>query len=152
MGVFERWVGKGFEDAAVVILILAPAYALRLAAYPAGNLLYSLGKHANLAAINFGGGLLNLALSLFLVWKIGFFGVVVATAVELTLVGLVVLPWVVCRASGISALTYFGRFTSSLLIASTPIAAFWWLGKSYIEPNYIRLGILGSVLGAVYLA
>ncbi|MDG2122850.1 MAG: lipopolysaccharide biosynthesis protein, partial [Verrucomicrobiales bacterium] len=146
----RRWVGDGFDDAAIVLMILAPPYALRLAAYPAGNLLYSLGKHANLAAINFGGGIANLILSLVLIWKIGFFGVVWATALELVVVGVIVLPAVVCKASGIPYTAYLRKFFSSLLLAALPIAAFWWLARSLITPDYLRMSLLGSALGVIY--
>jgi len=111
----DRWLGPGFEQSHLVIYMLAVPYTLTLMQYPVGSWLGSRNRHGRLALIAIIGGILNAIASIVLVLKIGFAGVIVATAIELTVTAVIVWPWMLKRFSGISLSSYTATLLRPLL-------------------------------------
>ena len=153
----ERWLGPEFRDSGTVVLILAIPYIIMLAQYPAYGLLQTTGRERQVAMLGFGGGVLNLIISLILYQWIGFFGVVWGTAVELLIVYLFVVPFLVSRALDISLAQYFRAFLPSFAMVGGLSLAWYALTIHWLKPNYLNLACFGAghtllTLGLAWLA
>lgn len=98
----RRWVYDQAAQATPVLMCLILPHVLYASQIPSMHLLVSLGRHRLLAWTYLGGMLLNLALSILFVWKLGIIGAALGTAVEMTLVYSVALPWLVVRQAGMT--------------------------------------------------
>jgi len=79
------WMGQGFEKSVLVIQILAPCYLINFLTGMGTSIALGIGKpefHMKAAIFQF---ILNLILSIILIIKIGFMGVVIATLIALSL-------------------------------------------------------------------
>ena len=139
----DRWVGPAFGDSAIVLLILTPPTVLALMQYPIWGFFYSQNKQHWLAALTFGGGLFNVALSLILAQRIGFFGVVWATLIEMSIGFGILVPIMVSRVCGIPFWQYLKPMTLSSIKIAAASTAYFFLIRPFISPDYFRLSLLG---------
>lgn len=142
----ERWLGQGFEQAAVMAQIIIPSWALLASQAPLTQYLVAEAKHGRLVLMSVAGAVANLLLSLVLIYFIGYKGVVVATAIEFLALSLVRI-WVICPLIKVSPAKYLFDLTIFPLLKFTPpvgIAAYLIVGK--IESNYLNLLVTSSIL------
>lgn len=141
----ERWIGPGFADSGKVLLLLAGPTTLMLMQYPVGNFFYSRNLQRWLVYTGLGGGLFNAILSTCLVLKIGFFGVVWGTFIELVLHFGIAVPLLTARSCGLKLRTYLGRLFRSALPYLLLLGLFAAIIPPYTTPAFGRLFLLGSV-------
>lgn len=147
----ERWIGPGFADSGRVLLILAGPATLSLMQYPVGNLLYSQNKQHWLALAGLGGGLFNAVLSVVLVLKMGFFGVVWGTFVEVILHFGILVPILAARSCGIPVWTYVRQIIRPALPYFLLFALFAAVIGPFTTADFGRLFLLGAAFGVTLI-
>lgn len=141
-----RWIGDSFADSARVLHILLFPTILSLMQYPVWSFFYSQEKQKWLAAVTFGGGIFNIILSIFLALRIGFFGVVWATFVEMIIVFALIVPILASRLCGVSVMRYlWPMLRSALPIIPVGFACALFL-RDLIEPDYLHVLLAGTGL------
>jgi O-antigen/teichoic acid export membrane protein len=146
----DRWLGPEFADSGTVLRLLVAPFGLWLMQLPATNLLLALHKHQLLMKATLIAGVGNLVLSLILASKIGFFGVVISTMIDMSLFYGLLVPWLAARASRVPLAKYYLQgIARPLLAISLPLIIY--SVRSWIEADYLRLGFLsgGMIVTAV---
>jgi O-antigen/teichoic acid export membrane protein len=155
--ILGAWVGPGFEDSAVIVVILAVATLIDLSLWPAGYVLQGINRHRWLAPIALGSGIANLALSLALIGPLGITGVALVTLIPTSLeAALVVTPFTL-RALGISPARFLLDSLGPALLPVVPMVAVLWLAIQVIPPTgvlplLVLVAIGHLVYGLGYLA
>lgn len=144
----DHWLGAGFEESHAVVRILAFPVALAMMQYPLGPYLGSMNRHGMMAAVSMFGGAFNLILSLLLVRWVGFPGVVIATAVELSLTGLILWPWLLVRSGGVELKRYVWVLARPIIVL-LPVA--WGGGLLLSDWLAMSAGVAKFGLAAVAL-
>jgi O-antigen/teichoic acid export membrane protein len=131
-----RWMGAGYNDAYLPLMVLTLAVFLDVCQSPSIVLLNSTFRHRFYTYVNIIEGIVNLVLSLILARPLGILGVALGTLFGAFAVRFTLQPWWTCRASGIRFGTYM-RFMGvnlfrcgSLMVAAIGLTA-WGL-----RPNY----------------
>jgi O-antigen/teichoic acid export membrane protein len=146
----QAWMGPAYADSYAVLVVLLAGALLRLAQAPATPLLYGISQHKYHTYTTLAEGLLNLALSLWLVRRYGMLGVAMGTAIPMTISALFVQPWYICRVTRLRYATY----TSLLLIHGALATAFvllgWLVMGRLAEPHLPILVLCGVVQTALF--
>jgi O-antigen/teichoic acid export membrane protein len=139
-----RWVGPGYSLSYQIMVILTIPYVLLLINYPAFSLLFTLDKHKYLAKATIIGGIFNVLMSIILAHIIGIHGVVWATLIEMLVVYGIVMPLVVSRVTQMpKSQIIVSSMLKPLLISVLILAPFFVMVRSLVQPDYIRLILLG---------
>lgn len=150
--VLRLWVGKTFEPAYVLLVILVAGYVVILTQVPSNILLYAKARHRALAIWTLGEGAGNLVLSIY--WSThtafvkslvgadlprdyyGLAGVALGTAVPMLIVRLSIQPWYVMRVAGIRLRHYVNKVVARPVLAFIPfivisiVARSPWMGRT----------------------
>jgi O-antigen/teichoic acid export membrane protein len=102
----ERWMGDGYKDSYLVLVVLVGGYLIRLIQLPAIPLLYAISRHKYYTYTNLFEGASNLVISVYLVEKMGIVGVALGTAIPMTLTSIFALPWYVSKCVGFNQREY----------------------------------------------
>ena len=97
----RHWMGPGFEGSVAPFVVLAVGGIIVVSQAAMGNILMAVGSHKLLAGVWMGEALVNLAVSLLLVRRIGLLGVALGTLTPLAFGHLGVLLPRTCRAVGL---------------------------------------------------
>jgi O-antigen/teichoic acid export membrane protein len=122
----NTWVGPGYRNAGVVLVILAVPTLFSLPQSAASSMLYGISRHRGVVLLSLLNALLNLGLSLLWVKPFGLIGVALGTAVPLALVG------------GITVGIYAAR------ALEMPVMRYFWLGM--IQPALLCLAFIVPAL------
>ena len=142
----ERWVGSGYALSYQIMVILTIPYIFLLINYPAFSFIYTLDKHRHLAKITICGGIFNVLLSITLAHTIGILGVVWATFTEMLVVYGFLIPFTVSKISSIPMRQILvDSILKPLLLTLIILVPFLFSVRSLLQPDYLRLTILGSV-------
>ncbi|OFZ57409.1 MAG: hypothetical protein A2381_04405 [Bdellovibrionales bacterium RIFOXYB1_FULL_37_110] len=128
----QWWLKKEFIQSATIFYILIFSFTISLASFPGITLFYAKNKHMIFAKITLGEAVINFALSIVLVLKVGFIGAAIATAVTLLFNKLIVQPYYVSQLANIKMMDYLNQMI-------TPFMA----GIFIIIPAYF-LGMIGT--------
>lgn len=129
------WVGKEFDGAIPVLMIIAIAYAFALSQNPSIGLMYALKKHHYYAIATIIEAVANVVLSILLAPKYGIIGVALGTAIPMLIVKVFVMPVYMSRIVGINILSYLKPFVTPCILAgfmivlSHILGAFKFLGE-----------------------
>ncbi len=135
-----RWLGPGFRDSYLVMLLLAGPFLIAMAQNPGIYMLYGLSKQDRLLRLNIAEAFLNLALSLLLVTRLGIFGVALGTAISLLLTKLFVQPYILCQESGLPLRAYYLEMLAlPMLVTAAPMLAFYALISRWLRSDYTVL-------------
>ncbi len=145
-----RWVGPDFADSGTVLRLLVPPYALWLMQFPSGSLFLSLNRHNLITKLTFGAGLFNVALSVTLASWMGFYGVVWATFVDMTLFYGLAVPLLVSRVLGMPLMRYYAVLITPVLKLGLALGAAALLAQPLVKPDYLSLLMAGMALGAAF--
>lgn len=140
----QRWMGSKYSDAYPVLVVLVSAYTLNLWQGPAASLLYGVSKHKFIAVLNTVEGIVNLALSLWLVRIYGMMGVALGTLIPMVFTRLFINPAYACRVAGVSYGEYARRMGKTLGVVAASLIAPFVLSMKLVRPNYPSLFIAGS--------
>jgi O-antigen/teichoic acid export membrane protein len=141
-----RWLGPEFQQSGDVLQMLALPYTLWLAQFPTNSLFLSLNRHHLLTKLTFVAGVFNLTLSIILASQIGFYGVVWATLIDMTLFSAVLMPVLTSRVLEIPAATYYGILLKPLIGLMIPTLAFAWLIHDHLKADYWVIGWQSGLL------
>ncbi|MBL9113693.1 MAG: oligosaccharide flippase family protein [Verrucomicrobiaceae bacterium] len=134
-----RWLGPDFTQSGSVLQMLALPYTLWLAQFPTNSLFLSLNRHHLLTKLTFVAGVFNLTLSVILASKIGFYGVVWATLIDMTLFYGLLVPWLASRVLEIPLMDYFKLLLTPFVLLSLPTFGFYSLIQSHLKPEYLAI-------------
>ncbi len=111
------WVGPGYRNAGLLLIILAVPTLFSLPQSAASSMLYGISRHKGVVLLSLLNALLNLGLSILWVKPFGLVGVALGTAVPLALVGGIAVAVFAARALGMPVMRYFwlGMFQPALL-------------------------------------
>lgn len=101
----KLWLGEGFEESFLIILILVPAYLMETSLAPTGSFLLGTKGYKLISKVIIAEGIANLALSLSLIRPFGLIGVALGTAIPMIVVRLFIIPTLAGRIAGISLTT-----------------------------------------------
>jgi len=156
--VIENWVGPGYEQSAVLLLVLLSAKTISLPLGVLRSVLLGMGKPRLPACLLLTQALANLGLSLILVWGLGPLGVALGTLIPVLLVDLLVFLPLASRQLGLGARALARRIVAPQAIALLALAAYCLLADS-IWPRPLGWAALcavaaggGAVLAAARLA
>lgn len=132
------WMGKGYGASVTVLLVLTIPQICSMPQYVSSMILTSMAKHRVLAYVSLANGLANLALSIFLVRKIGLIGVAWGTVVpELISAGLII-PIYMLRMVNLNAGEFLRRAYLRPLLSAIPIAALGYAFSVGVEsPSWL---------------
>ena len=146
----ERWLGPGFHDSYLVMLVLAPAFIVAMAQNPGIYMLYGLSKQERLLRLNVIEAVLNLSLSLALVFVWGILGVAAGTAISLFVTKTFLQPAILCDESGLSRREYYLRAVLwPLLVTGAAMALCHAALRPLLAPDYARLALAALAQTAV---
>jgi O-antigen/teichoic acid export membrane protein len=146
------WMGPNYAGSATILAILAATLSLSIAQSGTVSILYGLGRHNTFVKLVMIEGVLNVGLSLALgsVW--GLVGVALGNGIASSVLGIVLLPRLVCREMNIPIATYFreaflGPLASAVPMALT-LAALVATASAYSWPNFIARGFIAVAVYA----
>lgn len=91
------WVGDGFEESVSVLHALLPAYLLSAGTTPINSILLGTSRHQRLSQVTIVEGVVNIALSIWLIQKLGVLGVALGTSIPMVVARFFVLPMYACK-------------------------------------------------------
>jgi O-antigen/teichoic acid export membrane protein len=148
----RRWVGSGFADSYIILVILCVPMIIELTQSSSVQLLYGISKHHYYALVNISEAVVNLLLSLILAKLYGIYGVALGTAIGMAIFRSLILPRIVCREIGLPLRDYYLRvLIAPALKIAAPLVAFNYLARSFITPDYPRIVLIGALQVAVFV-
>ncbi len=146
----ERWMGPAFAQSGSILRLLIGVFALWLMQLPATSMLLALNRHQVVMKATLLAGVFNLVVSLFLAWKIGFYGVVVASLIEMAFFYGLLVPYLAAGALEIPLATYYQQaLLKPLGFSSVPMALYVAVTIHWLQADYLRLATLSSGLVAI---
>jgi O-antigen/teichoic acid export membrane protein len=135
------WMGKSYATSVTVLMVLTIPQVCSMPQYVSSMILTSMAKHRVLAYVSLANGFANLALSIFLVRKIGLIGVAWGTVVpELISAGLII-PVYMLHMVSLNAGEFFRRAYLRPLLSAIPIVALGYGFAVGVEsPSWLGFG------------
>lgn len=145
-----RWMGPEFAQSGSILRLLIGVFALWLMQLPATSMLLALNRHQVVMKSTLLAGIFNLVVSLLLAWKIGFYGVVIASLIEMAIFYGVLVPYLAARALELSLHSYYRlALLRPLACSLVPSALYVILSQHWLQLEYLRLALLASGLVVV---
>lgn len=142
-----RWMGSEFAQSGTILRLLIGVFALWFMQLPATSILLALNRHQVIMKATLLAGLFNLVVSLLLAWKIGFFGVVIASLIEMTIFYGFLVPYLAAKALLMPRRTYYSQALGLPLACSgIPLAIYVVATYSWVVADYRILALLSSGL------
>lgn len=146
----DAWVGHG-SGSVLVTRLLAAVVIVRVGTATSMTVLKGAGGHRLLAALNVVVAAFNVALSLFLVRRMGLTGVALGTLVPVSVGALFVMFPAACRRSGV---TVFEAMRSAVWPAAWPavvVAAWLTVAEAHVATSLLSVGLWSVSAGLLYL-
>ncbi len=102
----ELWIGPEFAESGPILALLIGSMHFRVLEEGASNVLGMTGEHRYVALTSVGASVLNVGLSLLLIWPFGLLGVATATAISTYIVGVWIVVGKMRSDYGISGIQY----------------------------------------------
>ncbi len=138
------WMGKDYAISAWYLAILTIPQFTSMSQYASALILAGMAKHKPLAFMALSEGLVNLALSIILVRKIGLVGVAWGTVIPHAIATAIAIPWYTLRTLNTSPSEYFIKAYLRPLLCAIPIAGLCYALSHSVE-NPSLLGFCGEV-------
>jgi O-antigen/teichoic acid export membrane protein len=154
--VLTAWVGPGFEEATPVLRVFAVVFLFAAVQAPSAVVLRGVGRVRAIAAVVAAEYVVNIALTLVLVPRVGIVGAALGTLVPITVTGLVLVPLLACRAVGVTYRTFLRRavLVPALVgvVAVAALEAVRTVLDSPTWPAVIAGGVVAvALVGGLYL-
>lgn len=148
----EIWMGPGFAESVVPLYVLALVGVVAVAQGPTGTILLGTGRHRLVAWTSIVEIVLNVAISVLLVRRLGLLGVAVGTAVPYATLNLLVLVPVACRSVGVpvSGLIRVAAVPTIVALVPAVLAAYALRATGPVD-GVLALLTHGTLLGIVYV-
>jgi O-antigen/teichoic acid export membrane protein len=145
-----RWIGPTYSDAYPVLVALVAAWTINLWQGPAASLLYGVSKHRFIAIVNTIEGVVNLALSIWLVRTQGMLGVALGTLYPMIVARMVIQPAYLCRVLKIDAKDYLRKTGGTLAVIAGALLVPFVASRQLAKPTYPSLLLAGCISAALY--
>ncbi len=147
----RHWMGPDFDGSVAPFVVLALAGVIVVSQAAMGNILIAVGSHKLLTGVWLGEALVNLAVSLLLVHRLGLLGVALGTLTPLAFGHLGVLLPQTCRAVGLPIRRCFAETLWPAIAGGAVAVTVCLLLRSIVPPETTR-GVLleASVTGLAY--
>jgi O-antigen/teichoic acid export membrane protein len=143
------WMGQGYTDAYLPLVILVLAIYIDVAQLPSISYMLGTSRHRFLARLTLVEALSNFGLSIFWARHYGMLGVALGTLVPMVVAKLFIQPVYVCRQLNLSLLDYFAKLIGRPFIVAGLSSAFAW-ALLFSRLHYSNIGILAlAVSGQV---
>ncbi|MBP7175203.1 MAG: oligosaccharide flippase family protein [Thermoclostridium sp.] len=145
--------GLGFENAYMFALVIIIPLGIVLIQSTHVNMLFAMNKHRLRVWILFISAVLNLAISAFLVNRIGAIGASLGTGIMLFLGDFVAINFVYYKVTGFNVLKFYKAILPRMLICCVPptIAGLFIRNMTLFESNLMDLGTKCAIFGVLYL-
>lgn len=147
-----RWVGPGYEEAHLIILIFSIPIMFEMIVTPSSQVLYGISKHKLLTWVNCGEALMNLVLSLILVQFWGIKGVALGTAIPSIITKLFIQPIYTAKVLNIKVVDLYVSMFTALVKGALVIAILYLLTQAIIAASFIRVIAYAAIQTACYAA
>ena len=145
-----RWVGKSFEPAYLILIILLIPFLFDTMQIPGGGMLFGLSKHKYYSFSNTIEGLANFCLSIFLVRRYGIQGVALGTAIPMIIMKVFIQPLYTCRVIQLNWKIFYSQIMiPCLAISGITLMIFYALVKNVIYASYFNIFLFG-ILGVCF--
>ncbi|MGB5445823.1 MAG: oligosaccharide flippase family protein [Psychromonas sp.] len=111
------WMGDNYLQAVTILSFLVFALSMDLIQIPSHAILQSIEKHHYFSWLTIIEGVCNLILSIILGLNYGLIGIVLGTVIPMTTIKILVLPYFLCRESGMSLKYYYQVILGPLSLA-----------------------------------
>jgi len=147
-----RWVGEKYLVVYPSLVMLSLYVWISQIQVPNTKLLFALAKHALLSYLTLVGGILNVVLSVVLVWYgWGINGVAFSALLVETMVRGIIIPIYVRWLLNESVVVYYCRLFSYILTAAVACIVPAIISWKLLGPTYPRLFLVGSLSALTYL-
>jgi O-antigen/teichoic acid export membrane protein len=111
--------------------------------YPAHSLLYTLNKQRWLVWANFIGGIVTVIFAVALVPFLGLRGVVLGTALEMSVFYLFIMPWLMRDCAKLNPWRYlFGMILQPMAVSlALPALYAWWASPAFPVQRRLHIGL-----------
>jgi O-antigen/teichoic acid export membrane protein len=133
------WLGPEFTESGHVLRWLVIPYTLWLMQFPTGSLFLSLSRHGLITRITFVAGLFNAILSAILASSLGFYGVVWATLIDMTLFYGLAIPWHASRVLHLSLGHYYVLLAKTALKSAGALLPLALATLPWLQPEWPRV-------------
>jgi O-antigen/teichoic acid export membrane protein len=126
-----HWMGAAYRDAYPVMVALLIGLVAEAILMPASNVLYGMAKQQVYAVGSAAEAAVNVALSIYLVRKMGIAGVAWGTTIPLLLNKLIVVPIYTCRTIGLPVSRFYRTLVPTALVSGAV------LGMLYVTVHFV---------------
>jgi O-antigen/teichoic acid export membrane protein len=147
------WVGDGFEESVHVLHALLPAYLLSAGTTPVNSILLGTSRHQRLSQVTIVEGVINIALSIVLIQKLGVLGVAIGTSIPMVIARVFVLPIYACRNIELPYRTFLTRGLAPALPGLVAGALIGWIVQGQLpDRSLLSVGATVAATTVGYLA
>lgn len=136
------WMGDDYLQAATILSFLVFALSMDLIQIPSNAILQSIEKHHYFAWLTIIEGICNLILSIILGLNYGLIGIVLGTVIPMTTIKILVLPYFLCRESGMSLKYYYQIILGPLSLAIVSSSFVFYILQPEINFNSQFLNLI----------
>lgn len=145
------WVGPGHEDALPVLYVFLGVFLVSSAQNPAASILKGIGQVKALALVVIAEYTVNILLSLVLIPRVGVVGAALGTLFPALINGIVVIPWLTCRALKLEYRRFLAGTVVGPALAAIPTLALLWVVAQWLqEASLVSIGLAGVVAVLTY--
>jgi O-antigen/teichoic acid export membrane protein len=146
------WMGKEYAISAMYLSILTIPQFTSMSQYPSALILAGMARHKPLAYLAFSEGVINLALSIILVRKIGIVGVAWGTVVPHLINTGIIIPLYTLRTLKMNLSEYLLKAYLRPVLCSIPVAAACYALSRLVEsPSWLMFGAEVLVVCSVFM-
>jgi len=147
--ILEVWVGPKYVPSYPILVLLAIPRSLYVAQSASIKLLMGMGEHGRLAYVLLTEGIVNVALSIFLVRRAGLFGVALGTTIPLAVTSLFFLPLHVSGKLQMPIRRYLRQTYLVPALLCLPLALALWAAERQYPAHSLRGLMVKLAFGAV---
>jgi len=143
------WLGPGFVETYIILVILTIAQIFSLPLYGMGSILYGIAKHGIVAKIIVSEAAMNLILSLIFVKYWGIIGVALGTAIPSFFLNLLIFPWQIKKVLGVGMGEYYINCLIKPSLMAVPFGISLFVYKNVLGCNtwfHFASGILCAIV------
>lgn len=148
----DRWMGTEYSESYLLLIIALIGSLAAGIQIPVVCFLFGTSKHRFYAFSNIIESILIVLSSVFLIKRFGLIGMVTGASISTFIVKTFIQPIWVMRALKISALQFYVNLTlKNLLIVFIFLIPSYYIGKSFLEANYLKIGIFGIISSILFI-
>lgn len=145
------WMGKGYTDSFMVLLILCTANIFYKSISPCEKILFAIDRQKFYAKTSTAEAITNLSLSLILSHYIGIYGVALGTLIPSLISNLVLLPMYTCRQLKLPYQDFYSILFKAITLGAITFIPMHYLTNLYTPDNLLILALYGALFSAIYI-